>query len=71
MCKDLGTLSQGYKGFVKGTNNFFFIIHDEIRDIPQNKPVNYARIVVDYWQQKSNPNRVCLMVGVNLLNVPG
>ena len=47
------------------------MIHDEIRDIPPEKTVTYACIVVDYWPQKSNPNRARLTVGGNLLNVPG
>ena len=45
--------------------------HDEIRDIPPDKKVTYARIVVDYRPQKYDPNRVRLTVGGNLLNVPG
>ena len=48
MCKELGTLSQGYKGLIEGTDTFFFMSHDEIRDIPQDKTVIYARIVVNY-----------------------
>ena len=42
MCKELGTLSQGYKSLVEGTNIFFLIIHDDIRDIPPDKKVTYA-----------------------------
>ena len=45
--------------------------HDEISDIPPDKTVTYAQIVVDYRPQKSDPNRVRLTVGGNLLNVPG
>ena len=45
--------------------------HDEIQHIPPDKTVTYARIVVDYRPQKSDPNRVRLTVGGNLLNVPG
>ena len=48
MCKDLDTLSQGYKGLVEGTNNFFFMSHDKIRDILPEKIVTYVQIVVDY-----------------------
>ena len=48
MCKELGTLSQGYKGLVEGTNTFFFMIHAEIRDILTDKTVTNARIIVDY-----------------------
>ena len=45
--------------------------HDEIRDIPPDKTVTYAQIVVDYRPQKADPNRVRLTVGCNLPNVPG
>ena len=45
--------------------------HDEIRYIPPEKTVTYARIVVDYQPQKSDPNPVRLTVGGNILNVPG
>ena len=71
MCKELVTLSQVYKGLVEVTNTFFFVSHDEIHDIPSDKTVTYARIVVDYRPQKSDPNCVRLTVGGNLLNVPG
>ena len=71
MCKELGTLYQGYRGLVEGKNTFFFMSYEKIRDIPPDKTVTYARIVVDYQPQKPDPNRVRLMVGGNLLNVPG
>ena len=64
MCKELGTLSQGYKGLVEGKNIFFFVSHDKICDIPPDKTVTYARIIIDYRPQKSDPNSVRLTVGV-------
>ena len=45
--------------------------HDEVRDIPPDKTVTYACIVVDYQPQKAKPNCVLLTVRVNLINVPG
>ena len=71
MCKDLGTLSQETKSLVEGTNTFFLMIHDEIREILLDKKVTYARIVVYHRLQKSDPNRVLLTVGGNLLILPG
>ena len=71
MCKELGALFQGYKGLFEGTDTFFFMSHDKIRDIPPDKTVTYARIVVDNQPQIAEPNRVRLTVGGNLLNVPG
>ena len=63
MYKDLGTLSQGYKSLFEGTNTLLFMSHEEIRDIPPDKTVTYAQIVVDYRPQKANPNCVRLTVG--------
>ena len=71
MCKELGELSQGYKGLVEVTNTFLFMSHDDIRDIPPDKTVTYARIIVDYRPQKSDSNCVRITVGGNLLNIPG
>ena len=71
MCKEMGTLSQGYKGLVEGTNTFFFMRHDEICNILPEKTFTYARIIVDYRPQKAEPNCVRLTVGGNLLNAPG
>ena len=48
MCKDLGTFYQVYKGLFERAYTFFFMIHNKIRDIPPDKTVPYARIVVDY-----------------------
>ena len=57
MCKELGRLAQGYgeKGaddYVKGTNTVLFMDLDEIKTIPKEQVVTYARIVVDYRPQK-------------------
>ena len=71
MCKELGKLSHGYTGLVKGKNTFVVVSHDKIRDIPPDKTVAYARIVVDYRPQKDKPNRVRLTVGGNLINLLG
>ena len=71
MCKELGKISQGYKGLIEGKNTFFYMSHENIRDIPPDKKVTYARIVVDYWPQEADPNWVRITVGGNLLNVPG
>ena len=47
MCIELGRLAQGYKD-TKGTNTIKFLTPDEIRHIPNDRTVTYARIVVDY-----------------------
>ena len=70
MTKELGRLAQGCDS-TKGTETIFFMSHDEIKCIPRDQTVTYARIVVDYRPQKDNPNRVRITVGGNLINFPG
>ena len=47
MCVELGSLAQGY-GDTKGTDTINFMLLDEIPNIPADRTVTYARIVVDY-----------------------
>ena len=47
-----------------------FLTHDQIRTIPRDRIVTYARIVVDYRPQKSDPNRVRITAGGNLISYP-
>jgi len=70
MCKELGRLAQGYKD-TKGNNTDFFMSKDEIKLIPKDRTVTYARIAVDYCPQKEDPNRVRITVGGNLIDYPG
>ena len=44
-----------------------FIDINGIRNIPRDRVVTYARIVVDYRSHKNNPNRVRINAGGNLL----
>ena len=69
MAKELGRLAQGY-GDTKGTSTVQFMSHEEIAKIPKGKVVTYARIVVDFRPQKSDPNRVRIAAGGNLINYP-
>ena len=70
MAKELGRLAQGFES-TKGTETVFFMSHDEIKRIPKDRTVTYARIVVDYRPQKEDPNRVRITVGGNLIEYPG
>ena len=70
MCKELRRLAQGWDGS-NGTDTIFFMSHDEIKKIPRDRTVTYARIVVDYRPQKDDPNQVRITVGGNLINYPG
>ena len=64
MCKQLGQLTQGYKG-ISGTNTMCFLTHKEIKNIPKDRAITYTRIVVDYHPQKADTNRIRLIVGGN------
>ena len=70
MCKELGNISQGWRD-EKGTNTVQFLTHEEISAIPKDRTVTYARIIIDYRCQYSDPTRVRITVGGNLLNSPG
>ena len=70
MCVELGRLTQGYLD-VTNTNTIKFMTVEEIKEIPTDCTITYARIVVDYWTQKKDPNRVCITVGGNRIHYPG
>jgi len=70
MCKELGRLANGYKDQTDGTGTLHYMTHDEIRKIPRDRTVTYARIVVDIRPQKKDPNRVRITVGGNLIDYP-
>ena len=55
----------------KGTNSIFVMNHEEIKHIPKDRVVTYARIVVDFRAQKTDPNRVRITAGGNLIKYPG
>ena len=67
MAKELGRLAQGF-GDTKGTDTIRFLTRDEIKCIPADHTITYARIVVDYRPQKEDPNRVRITAGGNLIN---
>ena len=69
MAKELGRLAQGL-GDTKGTDTIRFLTKDEIKCIPADRTITYARIVVDYRPQKEDPNRVRITAGGNLIDYP-
>ena len=69
MCKELGRLAQGYDT-TAGTDTIQFMTHTQIKHIPSDRTVTYARIVVDYRPHKSDPNRVRITAGGNLIHCP-
>jgi hypothetical protein len=71
MTKELARLAQGLDNVTEGTSTIFYMTHDKIRNIPPDCTMTYAQIVVDYRPQKSDPNRVRITVGGNLITYPG
>ena len=56
---------------IVGTDSMYVITHKEIRNIPKDRTVTYARMVVDYRPQKPDPNQVHITAGGNLIKYPG
>eukprot|EP00957_Ditylum_brightwellii_P208275 15356632-Ditylum_brightwellii.AAC.1 len=71
MYKELGHIAQGWKDTEKETATIFFLDKQQIKQIPEDRTVMYAWIVVDYRPQKKDPNRVRFTVSGNLIHYPG
>jgi len=70
--KEFGNLAQGDTATnTPGTDTIFVLSHEQIKQIPRDRTVTYTCIVVDYRPQKTNPNRVRLTAGGNLIDYPG
>jgi hypothetical protein len=70
--KDFGGMAQGdNKTGQQGTNSIFVMTHDDIRHIPTDRTITYARVVVDFRPQKTDPHRVRITAGGNLINYLG
>ena len=62
--KEWGSIAQGdNKMGSVGTNSLFVMMHDQIKHIPRDRTITYRRIVVDYRDQKADPNRVRIITG--------
>jgi hypothetical protein len=70
MSKELHQLAQGCPGITKSTNTIFYLSHAEILSIPKDRTVTYGCIVIDHRPQTEDPNRVCIIVGGNLIKYP-
>ena len=68
MSKELHCLAQGCTGITKGTNTIFFLLHADNCNIPSNRTVTYARIVINHHLQKEDPHHVYITVGGNLID---
>ncbi len=70
--KDFGGTSQGdNKMSQKGTNAMFVMLPSNVPNIPKDRVITYARVVVDHCPQKADPNRIRITAGGNLINYPG
>ena len=41
--------------------------HNKIAQIPKDKTITYTRLIVDFYPQRKDPNRVCMIAGGNLI----
>jgi hypothetical protein len=70
--KEFGSLAQGgNRTNTAGTDSMFILDRHEIPNIPKDRTVTYARVVVDFRPQKPDPNRVRITAGGNLITYPG
>ena len=57
MGKEFGNMAQGDKKTgTKGTDSIFVMTHEQIKNIPCDHVVTYARLVVNYRPQKEDQN---------------
>ncbi len=70
--KDFGGMSQGdNKMGQKGTNAMLVVLPSNVPNIPKDRVIMYARVVVYHCPQKADPNRIRITAGENLINYPG
>ena len=70
--KEWGHLAQGDETKnTAETDSLFVITHKEILNIPKDRTVTYAQMVVNYCPQKPDPNRVRITAGGNIIKYPG
>ena len=69
MSNKLGRLSQGF-GEEKCTDTIKWMTHDQIKTILKDRTVVYTLIIVDYREQKKDPNRLRITAGGNLIEYP-
>jgi hypothetical protein len=70
--KDFGGMSQGDNKLGQvGTNAMFVMDQNDIPNIPADRTVTYANIVVDFRPQKEDLHRIRITAGGNLINHSG
>ena len=56
----------------RGTDCMFVMNHGQLGKMhTEGRIPTYARVVVDFWPQKEDPNRVQIIAGRNLIEYPG
>lgn len=66
----MAAMSKELHRLADGTNTIKFLDHADIDNIPRDRTVTCARIVVNHRPQKEDPNRVRITVGGNLIDYP-
>ena len=66
----MAAMSKELHRLADGTNTIKFLDHADIDNIPRDRTVTCARIVVNHRPQKEDPNRVGITVGGNLIDYP-
>jgi hypothetical protein len=70
--KDFGGMAQGdNKTGQKGTNSIFVMTHAEILNIPKDRAVKYAQVLVNFHPQKTDLHRIRITARGNLIYYPG
>ena len=54
----------------KGTNSLFFMDPSKVKNTPKDRTVTYGQIDVNYIAKKTNPNRVRITAGGNIIKYP-
>jgi hypothetical protein len=70
--KDFKGMSQGdNKTGQKGTTAMFVMLPSNVPNIPKNRVVTYAWVVVDHCPPKADPNQIQITASGNLIKSPG
>ncbi len=69
--KDFGGMSQGNnKTGQPGTNAMFVMLPSDVPNIPKDRVITYAWVVVNHRPPKADPNQIQITAGGNLINYP-
>jgi hypothetical protein len=70
--KNFGGMSQGdNKMGQKRRNVMFVMLPSNVPNIPKDRVITYARVVINHRPPRADPNRIQITAGGNLINYPG